>query len=152
MPNTYSQIYIQLVFSVRGRESLISENFREELQMYMTGIIQNKNTELISIYCMPDHAHIFISLRPVVNISDLVKEIKVSSTKFINEKRWINGKFSWQEGFGVFSYSHSHIHNVIKYIKNQPEHHKKKKFKDEYIEFLQKFDINYKERYLFDWI
>ena len=152
MANTYSQLYIQLIFSVRGKKNLISDSFREELQKYMTGIIESKNTELLSIYCMPDHAHIFIGMRPVVTISELVKQVKVDSTRFINEKGWLDEKFQWQEGYGVFSYSHAHIYNIIKYIDNQPAHHKEKKFKEEYTEFLQKFDINYEERYLFDWI
>jgi len=152
MPGTYSQIYIQLIFSVKGRQNHISEEFKQDLQTYMGGIIQGKYVELIAVYCMPEHTHIFISLKPMIAISELVREVKISSTKFINEKQWLKGKFAWQEGFGVFSYSYSHIYNIVRYIEKQPAHHKTKKFKEEYTEFLHKFGLDYEERYLFDWI
>ncbi|MEN9521998.1 MAG: hypothetical protein RL065_375 [Bacteroidota bacterium] len=152
MANTYSQLYFQIVFTVKGRENLISKNNKEELQKFITGVIQNRNAKLYAIHCMPDHTHIFISTKPSLLLSDLVRDIKAASSKFINEKNWVMGKFNWQEGFGAFTYSHSQIDAVVKYINNQEEHHKKFSFKDEYISLLQKFNIDYQNEYLFDWI
>lgn len=152
MPNTYTQIYIQIVFTVKGRENLISKNNQEELHKYITGIIQNRDQKLYAIFCMPDHIHLLVSMKPSINISDLVRDIKANSSKFINDKKWVIGKFNWQEGFGAFSYSKSHVDNVVKYILNQEEHHKKVSFKDEYIDFLKKFEVEYDEKYLFEWI
>lgn len=152
MANTYSQVYIQVVFAVKGRQNLIRAEIREDLQKYITGIITNRDQKLLSIFCMPDHTHLLIGLKPSISISDLVRDIKAGSSKFINDKKLIKGKFSWQEGFGVFSYSRSHIDTVIKYIQNQEKHHNKKSFKEEYLEFLKKFEIEYDEKYLFEWI
>jgi putative transposase len=152
MPNTYSQIYIQIVFAVSGRQNLISKSNKEELHKYITGIIQKRDIKLIAINCMPDHTHIFIGLKPSTLLSDLVRDIKAGSSKFINDNKWIKGKFHSQEGYGAFSYSHSHIHNVVTYINNQEEHHKKKTFKEEYLDMLQKFEVAYEDAYLFEWI
>ncbi len=152
MPNTYTQLYIQIVFAVKGRENLISKGNREELHKYITGIVQNRDQKLLSIFCMPDHVHLLISIKPTISISDLVRDIKAGSSKFINDSKWIKGKFNWQEGFGAFSYSKSQIDTVVNYILNQEEHHKKINFKDEYIDFLKKFEIEYNEKYLFEWI
>ncbi|MBI4932126.1 MAG: IS200/IS605 family transposase [Bacteroidetes bacterium] len=152
MPNTYTQIYIHIVFTVQGRQNLISESHREELQKYITGIVQNREQKLIAIYCMPDHIHIFVGFKPVMSISDLVREIKAVSSKFINDKRWIKGKFNWQEGYGAFSHSHSQIDSVVKYIRNQKEHHGAKSFKEEYLEMLNNNDVKYDDKYLFEWI
>ena len=152
MPNTYSQIYIQIVFAVQGRQNLIAKQNREELHKYISGIVQNRDQKMLSIFAMPDHTHLFVSLKPNIAVSDLVRDIKAGSSKFINDSNWINGKFKWQEGFGAFSYSRSHIDNVVKYILNQEEHHKKQTFKEEYLDLLKKFDIEYDERYLFEWI
>jgi len=152
MPNTYSQIYIQMVFAVKGRENLISKNHREELHKYITGIVQNRDQKMLSIFCMPDHAHILVGLKPSISISDLMRDIKTGSSNFINDNKWMKGKFNWQEGFGAFSYSRSQIDAVIKYILSQEEHHKKKTFKEEYLGFLKKFEVEYDERYLFEWI
>ena len=149
MPNTYSQLYIQIVFAVQGRKSLISESIREELQKYISGIISQQKQKLLVIYCMPDHTHIFLSMKPNLAISDLVRIIKSNSSFFLKEKNLVNN-FSWQEGFGAFSYSKSQSKNVIDYVLNQPEHHRKRTFKEEYIEFLNKFEIEYDERYLFE--
>jgi putative transposase len=149
MPNTYSQLYIQIVFAVKGRKAFIKESFREELQMYISGIVAEKKQKLMAIYCMPDHTHIFVSMKPNLTISDLVRDIKSNSTIFLKDKN-IAKEFSWQEGFGAFSYSKSQSKNVIDYVLNQPEHHKKKSFKDEYVDFLEKFDIEYDEKYLFE--
>jgi REP element-mobilizing transposase RayT len=152
MPNTYSQIYIQIVFAVKGRENLISKFHREELHKYITGIIQNREQKMLAVFCMPDHVHVLVGLKSSISISDLVRDVKAGSSKFINDSKWIKGKFNWQEGFGAFSYSRSQIDTVIKYILNQEEHHKKKTFKEEYFNFLKKFEIEYNEKYLFEWI
>jgi len=152
MANTYSQIYIHIVFSVKGRQNLILKSFREELHKYITGIVQNRDQKMLAVYCMPDHTHILIGLRPSISISDLVRDIKAGSSKFINDKKMVRGKFNWQEGFGVFSYSRSQVNNVIRYILKQEEHHKKKTFKEEYIDLLKKFEIEYDEKYLVEWI
>ena len=135
MPNTYSQIYIQIVFTVKGRENLIKKTNREELHKLITGIIKNRDQKLLSIFAMPDHVHLLVGMKPNISISDLVRDIKAGSSKFINDSKWVNGKFNWQEGFGAFSYSKSQIDNVIKYILNQEEHHKKETFKEEYFGF-----------------
>jgi REP element-mobilizing transposase RayT len=152
MPNTYTQIYIQIVFAVKGRENLISKSHREELHKYITGIVQKREQKMLSIFCMPDHTHLLVGLKPLIAISDLTRDIKAGSSNFINDKKWVKGKFNWQEGFGAFSYSRSQIDTVIKYILNQEEHHKKKTFREEYINFLKKFEIEYDEKYLFEWI
>ncbi|MCK9211629.1 MAG: IS200/IS605 family transposase [Ignavibacteriaceae bacterium] len=152
MPNTYSQIYIQIVFAVKGKQNLIPKDNREELHKYITGIVQNRGQKMLAIFCMQDHTHVFIGLQPSIAISDLVRDIKAGSSKFINDNKWMKGKFNWQEGFGAFSYSRSHIDNVVHYILNQQEHHKKKSFREEYIEFLTKYAIDYNEKYLFEWI
>jgi putative transposase len=152
MPNTFSQIYLQFVFAVRGRQSLIPKQHKEELHKYMTALVQARKAKMLAIYCMPDHIHLFVGFKPSVLISDFVKEIKVQSNEFIKEKKWIKCNFSWQEGYGVFSYGHSQIHRVCKYVLNQEAHHKKKTFKEEYLEFLEKFSIPFEEKYLFEWI
>lgn len=143
---------MQIVFAVKFRQNLIQEINREELQKFISGIAGKRNTKLLAIYCMPDHVHLFIELKPVVLLSDFVRDVKSASSKFINDKNWIKGKFQWQEGFGAFSYSHSQIDRVVKYILNQKEHHRIKTFKEEYIDLLQKFNVSYKDEYLFEWI
>jgi putative transposase len=150
MANTYSQIHLQIVFAVKGRQSLISKNNREELHKYITGIIQKREQKLLAIFCMPDHVHILVGVRPSILVSDLVRDIKANSSKFINDKNWSREKFSWQEGFGVFSYSKNDINSVVHYILNQEEHHKTKTFREEYIGLLEKFEIDYNENYLFE--
>jgi len=152
MPNTYSQIYIHIIFTVKGRENLINKKHQEELQKYITGIISKRQQKLLAIYVNPDHIHLLVGLKPNITISDLVRDIKAGSSKFINDNRWINGKFNWQEGFGAFSYSRSQIDTVINYIANQELHHKKTSFKEEYIGFLKTYEIDYDENYLFEWI
>ena len=126
MPNTYSQIYIQIVFAVKDRLNLIPSQYREELHKYITGIVQNREQKMLSIFCMPDHTHVLVGLKPSVAISDLARDIKAGSSNFINDNKWVPGKFNWQEGFGAFSYSRSHIDAVIKYILDQEAHHRKK--------------------------
>ena len=118
MANTFSQIYLQFVFAVKGRQSLITKNNKDELHKYITALIQNRKVKLLALNCMPDHIHIFVGFKPNILISDFVKEIKVESNDFINSKNWIKGKFSWQEGYGAFSYSHSHIDAVIRFTGN----------------------------------
>jgi REP element-mobilizing transposase RayT len=152
MANTYTQLTVQFVFAVKFRQSLISDDFREILHKYITGIIQNQSNKLLAINSMPDHIHILIGLNPQISISNLVRDIKSDSSKFINENNLSKFQFNWQEGYGAFSYSHSHRKNVIEYILKQQEHHKKQSFKDEYLDFLKKFEIDFKEPYLFEWI
>ncbi len=152
MSSTYSQLYIQIVFAVKNRAALIDAIWEERLYQYITGIVQNKGQKMIAINGMPDHIHLFIGMKPSCCLSDLVREIKKSSNEFVNENKLAKGKFNWQEGFGAFSYSHSHIDNVYKYIINQKQHHKKTTFKEEYIDFLEKFEIQHDEKYLFEWI
>jgi putative transposase len=152
MANTYSQIYIQIVFTVKNHMVLIPNKKRDELYRYITGIIQKRKQKLLIINGTPDHIHIFVGMNPDVTISDLVRDIKAGSSGFINEKRWIKGRFSWQEGFGAFSYSRSDIDAVIHYIQNQEYHHQTLTFRDEYIRILKEFAIEYDDRYLFQWI
>ena len=152
MPGTYSQIYIQIVFAVKHRKSLIDSSFEEDLYKYISGIVRNKGQKLLAINGMPDHIHLFLGLKPSCSLSDLVREIKKSSNEFIKENGFCNYRFNWQEGYGAFSYGHSQIDTVIKYIQNQKQHHKKKTFKEEYIELLDKFNVEYENKYLFEWI
>jgi len=152
MAGTFSQIYIQVVFAVKGRENLIGKSWKDELHKYIAGIIKGKEQKTIIVNGMPDHIHAFIGLRPSMAISDLVRDIKNNSSNFINKMKFVRGKFSWQEGYGAFSYAHSQIDNVYKYIMNQEEHHRKNTFREEYLNFLKKFEIEHEERFLFEWI
>jgi putative transposase len=147
--NTYFQIYIQLVFAVESRQNLIEPVHNDELQKYITGIVTAQRQKLIAINNMPDHVHILIGQRPDSTLSELVGDIKSGSSNFINRKRWVKGRFNWQEGFGAFSYSHSHLTTVIRYIQNQQRHHRKRSFHDEYVALLDRFKVPYDERYIF---
>jgi putative transposase len=149
MPNTYTQIHLQFVFAVKYRKAMIHASWKEELHKYITGIVQAHNHKLLAINSMPDHIHILVGMRPTQSISDLMQDIKSNSSKWINEKGFSERKFYWQEGYGAFSYSLSHVQNVINYILNQEEHHRKKSFQEEYIEFLELFEIEYDARYVF---
>lgn len=151
MPGTYSQLYVQLVFAVRNRDALIKKEWQERLFSYMAAIIDAKGHKSIIVNGMADHVHIFVGLNLSVSISELVRDLKNNSSKFINENKLASFKFNWQEGYGAFSYSRSHMDAVYNYILKQEEHHRKKTFKEEYIEFLKAFDIQYKDEYLFDW-
>jgi len=151
MPGTFSQIYIQIVFAVKGRQNLIHDSWKNDLHKYIAGIIKGKNQKPIIVNGMPDHIHAFVGLRPAMAIADLARDIKNNSSNFINDHQFIKGKFAWQEGYGAFSYSHSHIGNVYDYVLTQEKHHKKKTFKEEYIDLLRKFEIEHDEKYLFDW-
>ena len=146
--STYSQIYIQVVFGVKYRNALISPRWEDELFKYITGIIQQKGQKVLAINGTADHLHILIGMKPSCNLSDLVREFKKASSVFIREKRFCPVKFEWQEGFGAFSYSHSALGNVIRYIDNQKEHHKKSTFKQEYFDFLERFNVDFKNEYL----
>lgn len=152
MPNTFSQIYLQFVFAVKHRRSLIPKEHKEELHKYISGLVKNRGSKLLAVHCMPDHTHLFVGFKPVMLISDFVKEIKVESNEFINNKKWCDRKFNWQEGYGVFSYSQSHIDRVVKYVLNQEEHHRQKSFRTEYLRLLKKFEIPFEKKYLFDFI
>ncbi|HKP86970.1 MAG TPA: IS200/IS605 family transposase [Blastocatellia bacterium] len=152
MANTYTQIYIQVVFAVSARQCLIAREFKEELYKYMAGIIRSEDQKLIAINGMSDHIHILIGLKPDMALSNLVRQIKTSSSNFINSQRLVRGRFSWQEGFGGFSYSHSQLGAVASYIENQEAHHAKRSFKEEYIEMLSKFSVEYDSKYTFKWI
>ena len=152
MADTYTQIYIHAVFAVRDRACLLKGSWKEELHKYITGVVKNYGHKLIAINSMPDHIHVFIGLKPVQSISDLLKQIKESSSKWINKKNYAYGKFNWQAGYGAFSYSYSQIDTVVKYIENQQQHHQRKTFVDEYIEFLKKFNVQYEERFIFKYV
>jgi len=152
MANTYSQIHIQVVFAVQGRQSLISDENKDELYKYISGIARNQGQKLIAINGMPDHIHILIGLQPDMALSDLVRDIKAGSSKFVNQKGWIRGKFSWQEGFGAFSYGHSQLPSVVRYIQNQEAHHARRSFKHEYFALLRKFDIAFEDKYVFQFV
>ena len=152
MANTFTQIYIQVVFAVQNRNALILPSWEEELFKYITGIVQNKEQKMLAINGTKNHIHFFIGMKPTCCLSDLVREIKKASSVFIKEKKFTKYKFQWQEGFGAFSYSHSQLGDVIRYIENQKEHHRRKSFKEEYLAFLRSFEIEFKEEYLFQWL
>ncbi|CAM3302710.1 IS200/IS605 family transposase [Aequorivita lipolytica] len=149
MANTYTQIHIQTVFAVQNRQSLILGQWKEELYKYITGIIQNYDHKVLQINGMPDHIHILFGMRPTQSLSDLMKFVKQDSSKWINQKGFVNRKFSWQAGYGAFSYSKSDVQNVINYIKNQEAHHKTKTFTEEYLQLLKDFEIDFDNRYIF---
>jgi putative transposase len=150
MANTYTQIHIQFVFAVKYRDGLINASFKDGLYQYISGIIKHHNHKLLAINGVSDHIHIFIGMRPTQSISDLMQDIKGSSSKWINEKKFLKVKFEWQEGYGAFSYSKSHVDAVIKYIHKQEKHHQKQTFREEYLEFLKAFEIEYNEKYIFN--
>ena len=150
MANTYTQIHMQCVFTVQNRNCIIRDQWKNELYKYITGIIQNNGHKLLAIDGMPDHLHVFFGMRPTQSLSDLMKDVKGESSKWINDMNFFNSRFSWQEEYGGFSYSKSHVNKVINYIKNQKRHHRKKTFIQEYLDFLEKFEVPYDERYIFN--
>jgi REP element-mobilizing transposase RayT len=152
MSNTFTQIYLHVIFSVKGRQNLIQKNWMEELHKYICGIVKVKEQKIYAIGGVADHIHLLVSIKPNIALSDLVRDIKANSSKWINEKGFVKGKFQWQEGFGAFSYAQSQLDTVIAYINNQEQHHLKKTFRDEYVELLQKFNVKYDDKYLFEWI
>ena len=151
MANTYTQLFIQFVFSVKGRESLIKEDLRIDREKYITAIVSKQDCKVMAIYCNPDHTHLFVSMTPAISASKLMEQIKSGSSKWINDSKKILGKFAWQKGFGAFSYSKSQVGQVVSYVLNQPNHHKKQSFREEYLLLLNKFDIQYEPEYLFEW-
>ena len=143
-------MYVQIIFAVLGRANVIKEIHRIELEKYICGIISNKKCKPLSIFVNPDHTHLLIGLHPTISVSDITRDIKANSSRFIHSKKWIMGKFAWQDGFGSFTYSRSQIDDVAKYILKQPEHHQKITFKEEYLSILRKNEIEFDERYLFE--
>jgi REP element-mobilizing transposase RayT len=152
MANTYTQIYIHIIFAVKNRDALISRIWKERLHKYITGIIKNQGHKLIAINTMPDHSHIFIGMKPDTALSNLVRDVKRDSTNFINNEIRLPFKFQWQEGFGAFSCSHSQIDTIAKYIMNQEKHHRYKIFSEEYEGMLKEYAIKYDNRYIFEWL
>lgn len=152
MAGTYSQIYIHCIFAVKGKINLLHKPWRDEVFKYIAGIIKGKNQKPIIVNGVTDHIHIFVGLKPSMSVSDLVRDIKNNSSKFINEQKFTKSKFAWQEGYGAFSYAHSQLNNVYQYIAKQEEHHRKKTFKEEYTVLLQKFEIEFDEKFLFEWL
>ncbi len=150
MANTYTQCHFHLVFAVKHRNALIKKIWKDELEMYITGIIQNHQHKLLAIGSMPDHIHIFIGYNLNQLLPDLVESIKTSSNTWIKENKLSNYKFDWQKGYGAFTYSHSQIDSVVKYIANQEKHHHKQSFREEYIDMLEKFEVEYKDEYVFE--
>jgi putative transposase len=149
MPNTYTQIHLQFIFAVQYRAALIKPEWKERLHQYITGIFQSNQHKMLQINSMPDHIHILIGFRPYQSISSVVQNVKTESTKWINAQKFTPSKFAWQEGYGAFSYSKSHLPRVIKYIQQQEEHHRKHTFLEEYKAFLKAFNVAYDERYIF---
>ncbi|MFA6249724.1 MAG: IS200/IS605 family transposase [Mucilaginibacter sp.] len=149
MANTYTQIHIQCVIAVKFRQALIQPDFKERLHQYITGIIRNNGHKLIAINGMSDHLHIFFGLRPDQSLSDLMRIVKGESSEWINKEKLTPAKFRWQEGYGAFSYSRSQIKAVAEYIANQEEHHRKLTFLEEYKNFLEKFEVEHDEKYIF---
>lgn len=149
MANTYTQIHLHVIFAVKNRNALIQDSWGEKLYKYITGIFQQYGHKLLQINGMPDHIHLLIGMRPTQSLSDLTKQIKASSTKWINENKWTRHQFAWQAGYGAFSYAKSEVPRVVEYIQNQKEHHRTKTFTEEYVEFLKAFEVDLDERYIF---
>jgi REP element-mobilizing transposase RayT len=149
MANSYTQMHIQFVFAVKYRLGMIQSSWKDELYKYISGIVQQNNHKMIIVNGMPDHIHLLVGMRPTQSVSDLLQDIRGSSSKWINEKNYIAHKFAWQEGYGAFSYGRSQLNDVIKYIENQEEHHRKKSFREEYLQFLEKFEVEYDKKYIF---
>ncbi|GAA4451384.1 hypothetical protein GCM10023189_13360 [Nibrella saemangeumensis] len=150
MANTYTQLYVQIVFAVKGRQHLIPRHRKEELHQYITGIVQNRGQKLLAVHCMPDHTHLFVGFSPTLPIADLVRDVKQATSVWVKEKGITRSTFSWQEGYGAFTYAQSQVTDVVQYVLNQEEHHRKRTFRDEYIAFLERFEVPYDARYVFD--
>lgn len=149
MPNTYTQVYVQMVFAVQGRISLIHNDWKDDFYAYIIGLIENRHHKVLAIGGMSDHIHIFVSMQPNQSLSNLVQEVKRASSLWVNEKHFVRGNFVWQEGYGAFSYSKSQIDNVVQFIHNQEQHHHKRTFLEEYELFLKNFGIQYDVKYIF---
>ena len=150
MPNTYSQLYIQAVFAVKYRNAVIEKEWKGQLMAVIGNLINETGCKTIIVNGVEDHVHCFFILKPSVSISDVMQSAKAKSSKWVNESNLMLNRFEWQRGFGAFSYSKSHVNNVYRYIENQEEHHKNQSFKKEYIEFLNKFEVDYDDRFLFE--
>ena len=150
MSNTYHQVYIQAVFAVKYREAVITNECKSKILSVIGNLINETGCKTLIVNGTEDHVHCLLTLKPTISISELMKVVKGKSSKFINDHQLTKHKFEWQEGYGVFSYSKSHIDAVYKYIANQEEHHKKQNFKDEYISFLNKFNVKFDEKYIFE--
>lgn len=149
MANTYTQCYFHLVFAVKYRQALIARSWKDDLEMYITGIVQNHDHKLLAIGAMPDHIHIFLGYKPTHLIPNLVEEIKTSSNAWIKAQKFCHQKFAWQKGYGAFTHSRAQLDTVVKYVRNQEEHHRRKRFREEYLEILSQHDVDYQEEYLF---
>jgi putative transposase len=149
MSNTYTQLYIHFVFAVKYRNAVIHNEWENRLQKYITGIVQNNGHKLLAVNTMPDHVHLFVGLNPKQSISDLMKLVKGDSSEFINKEGFTRRKFYWQEGYGAFSNSRTQIDGVVRYILNQKEHHAKKTFREEYMDILKDYAVEYDEKYIF---
>ena len=150
MANTYTQLNTHVVIAVKGRDNILPSKIRPELFKYISGILTNSNQFSLAVNGYKDHVHLFFEMNPANSLSEIVRIVKANSSKWINENRLIPGKFSWQEGYGGFSYSRSQRDDVIKYIIKQEEHHHKKTFREEYLSILKSFEISFDERYIFD--
>jgi putative transposase len=150
MANTYTQIYIHIVFAVKGRQNLIRKEWKEELHKYITGIVRNEKQKLIAINGVSDHIHMLVGMKPDIALSDLVRDVKANSSRFVNDKGWLKGNFNWQEGFGAFSHSHAELGRVVRYIQEQERHHSKRTFTDEYVEMLKDFEVTFDKKYIFE--
>jgi REP element-mobilizing transposase RayT len=152
MANSFTQLYVQMVFAVKNRQSLILPENKDKIEKYICGIASNVKCKPISIYCNPDHVHLLASIKPVVCIADVIRDIKSFSSRYINESHLVREHFEWQTGYGAFTYGQSQVDTVKAYIANQYNHHEKKTFKEEYLALLKAFQIEYDERYVFDWL
>jgi putative transposase len=150
MANTYTQIIVQLVFSPKYRDAMIQKGWKNELEKYITAIVQNNGHKLLAISAMPDHIHILLGYKVTHLIPDLVEEIKTSTNLWIKQNNLSRFKFDWQKGYGAFSYSRRQLDVIVKYVMNQEEHHRKKTFRKEYLHFLKEFEIEFKEEYVFE--
>ena len=151
MANTYTQIYIHVVFAVQHRDRVLPRSKKDDLHRYITGIVENRGCKMIVINSVPDHVHVLIGYNPKYALSDIVRDIKAASSKMINENGWMQGKFEWQDGYGAFSYSRSQLDTIIRYIQDQERHHSVKSFVEEYVGILEAFGIDYDPRYIFGW-
>jgi putative transposase len=150
MGNSYLQLYVHFVFAVKYRNALITKAIKERIHQYTTGIVQKDRHKMMAIHCMPDHTHMLIGMRPTKSISDIMEMTKANASKFINEQSLTKIKFEWQRGYGAFSVSPWQVDRICKYIHNQEEHHRKKTFRQEYIELLNEHEIEYEDKYLFE--
>jgi putative transposase len=152
MAHTFTQIHVHLIFAVASRQSLIRNDIKDDLYKYMAGIVQRRGHKVLAINGMPDHVHLLIGFRPEKALSDLVRDLKAFSSKHVNDAGWLRGWFQWQEGFGAFSYTRSHVPAVVRYIMSQEQHHRRRTFREEYLDLLDRFDGEYDLRYVFKWI